>query len=79
MILRFEIQRHIQNLVKHVFFFKKLSIKASENESNMLVQRVLNVGPTSSTRLRQCVQQIYADLGTNGRVIDVGVWNKCGF
>ena len=22
---------------------------------------------------------LYADLGTNGRVIDVGVWNKCGF
>ena len=73
MILRFEIQRHIQNPVKHAFFFKKLSIKASENESNMFVQRVLNVGPTSWTRLRQCVQHVGLTFGKCNDIISTSL------
>ena len=33
-------------------------LKARVNESNMLVQHFLNVGPTCWIRLRQCVQHV---------------------
>ena len=35
-----------------------IDVKARENESNMLVEHFLNVGPTCWTRLGQCVQHV---------------------
>ena len=34
------------------------TVKARENESNMLVQHFLNFGPTCWTRLRKCAQHV---------------------
>ena len=34
------------------------AVKAGENESNMLVQHLLNFGPTCWTRLRKCAQHV---------------------
>ena len=34
------------------------TVKARENESNMLVQHFLNFGPICWTRLRKCAQHV---------------------